>query len=281
MNHWHGRLIAGVITRPLAERSFGHDVVNADFTLDGDFRVGGNRQAGERAFDHLQRPAEDPAGIIVFVDPIRHVGGRNDKIDWMMAEGDRDRKTLSLLMIFFLVDPSMLSRRHVQCQAVRAVNHNPVGADVYPILFWIARNHQIVGADITSTVQFVPARHRKLEHVDVFTLLHVLEEWTGRNGFGSNRSDLFNLPAPGLDEIYVAQTGFHSKCERQALRRRDQIRRDAIALRVISDAIENNRRSCLRALVDDFRKGRELEIPVNILDSHQLAQLVDFVKPST
>ena len=41
----------------------------------------------------------------------------------------------------------------------------------------------------------------------------------------------------------------------------------------------DDRRPRLGALVDDFRKGRELEIPVNILDSHQLPELVDFVKP--
>ena len=125
----------------------------------------------------------DPAGVIVFVDPIRHVGGRNDKIDRMMAEGDRHGKRFSLLMIFFLVNAPMFSRRHVECPAIRAVNHDPIGADVDPTFFRIAGDHQIVGADIASTVEFMPARHRELEHVDVFALLHVLKKRRGWERF--------------------------------------------------------------------------------------------------
>ena len=57
----------------------------------------------------------------------------------------------------------------------------------------------------------MPARHRKLEHVDVFTLLRIFEKRGSGNGFSSNRSDCFYLPAPGLNELYVSQTGFHAE----------------------------------------------------------------------
>jgi non-reducing end alpha-L-arabinofuranosidase len=37
----HCRLMARIVTRPLAERSFGHDVLQAHFAFDGDFSIGG------------------------------------------------------------------------------------------------------------------------------------------------------------------------------------------------------------------------------------------------
>ena len=57
----------------------------------------------------------------------------------------------------------------------------------------------------------MPARHRKLEHVDVFAFLRVVEKRGSGNGFSSNGSDCFNVTAPGLNELYVAQTGFHAE----------------------------------------------------------------------
>ena len=75
----------------------------------------------------------------------------------------------------------------------------------------------------------------------------------------------------------VAQSGIHAQRERQAIHRGNQIRRNPIALRIILDPIEKNRRPSFRALVDNFRERRELEIPVDVVNSHQLAELVDFV----
>src|SRR5262245_37219468 len=100
----------------------------------------------------------------------------------------------------------------------------------------------------------MPAWHGKLDHVDVFTLLHILEEWSGGNDFSHDRSDFFYLPAPSLNEFYVGQSGIHAEREGQALRRGNEIRSDAITFRVTLDAIEKNSGACFRALVDDFRE---------------------------
>src|SRR5262245_35775919 len=100
----------------------------------------------------------------------------------------------------------------------------------------------------------MPAWHGKLEHVDVLTSLHILEKRTGGNDFSRDRTDFFYLPSPSLNKFYVAQSSLHAEREGQAPRRRNEVRRDAIAFRVTLDAIEKNSGACFGALVDDFRK---------------------------
>src|SRR5829696_5557852 len=89
-NHRHGGLVAGVVTGPLAKWTFGHKIIRRHFALDGDLRVGGNRQSGERPFDDIMRVPGDPAGVSVLVHPVRHVGGSDEKIDRMMAKRNSD-----------------------------------------------------------------------------------------------------------------------------------------------------------------------------------------------
>ncbi|HEY3040116.1 MAG TPA: hypothetical protein VGJ66_15360 [Pyrinomonadaceae bacterium] len=65
-------------------------------------------------------------------------------------------------------------------------------------------------------------------------------------------------------KIHVAQTGFHAKRKRQTSDRRNQIGSNAIALRIIPDAVEDNCPAGFGALVDDFRQRRKLQVPVNV-----------------
>ncbi len=105
--------------------------------------------------------AGDTAGVRIFVDAVRHVGGGDEKIDWMMAEGNCDGQRSALGVMFIAMHASMFARRHVQPHMIAAVDHDAVSADVDPALFWIAGDHQIVGADVTSAVELMPARHGK------------------------------------------------------------------------------------------------------------------------
>jgi hypothetical protein len=75
----------------------------------------------------------------------------------------------------------------------------------------------------------------------------------GSHCFGGDRRNFFHLLTPSLDKIHVAQAGFHAKRKRQTSDRRNQIGSNAIALRIIPDAVEDNRRAGFGALVDDFR----------------------------
>ena len=70
----------------------------------------------------------------------------------MMTEGNRHGKRLSLLVIFFFVDPAMFSRRHMKPYSIRPMDHDPVGADVYPSFLGIPADDQIIRADIATAV---------------------------------------------------------------------------------------------------------------------------------
>ena len=81
-----------------------------------------------------------------------------------------------MLVIFFFVDPAVLARRHMEPDAIRPMDHDPVRADVYPSFLRISADHQIIRTDVTTAVQFVPARHREIEQVDVAAFSNIFEE---------------------------------------------------------------------------------------------------------
>src|SRR6516165_12115552 len=117
-------------------------------------------------------------------------------------------------MILISMYTTVFSRRHMQAQTIRAMNHDAIRADIHPTFVGIARDHQTVGADVTAAVEFVPTRHRKLEHINVFAFLYVLEERSGGNRFGADWRNFLHLLPPSLNKIQVAQAGFHP--ERQS-----------------------------------------------------------------
>ena len=113
LNHRHGRLITRVVARPLSKRAFGQEIVRRHFPFDGDLRIRRNGQTGKRPFHHFQRPAEHSAGIIIFVNAIRHIGGCKHEVDGMVTERNRNRQRFSPRVIFVSVHPAVFPRRHV------------------------------------------------------------------------------------------------------------------------------------------------------------------------
>src|ERR1043165_401042 len=98
----------------------------------------------------------------------------------MMAERNRDRQRPSLRMIFISMHTPVFAGRHMQPETIGAMNHDAISADVHPTFVGIARNHQIVGADVAPAIELVPPRHGKLEHVNVSSPLYILEERSDR-----------------------------------------------------------------------------------------------------
>ena len=146
-------------------------------------------------------------------------------------------------MIFVFVHAAVLARRHVQRQTVRPVHHDAIGADVYPAFFRIASNDQIVRADVAPAVELVPARHRKFENVDVFAPMNFSKSGAGGHGFRGERRNFLHLAAPSLNELEIAQAAVHAEGQRQTSRRRNQIRCNPVALRIIFYAVKKNCRT--------------------------------------
>src|SRR5262249_39400293 len=112
-----------------------------------------------------------------------------------------------------------------------------------------------------------------------FSFLYILEDRPSGNRFGAQRSNFLDSLPPGLNEIQIARAGSHPEGQREPFDRRYQVDRDAISRWVILDSVKDERRAGFRALVDNLRQGRQLEIPMDILDRHQLTELSDFIKP--
>lgn len=65
----------------------------------------------------------------------------------------------------------------------------------------------------------------------------------------------------------------------RVIAKQHEIRGDTIALRVIFDPIEDDRRPSLGAFVDDLCESRKLEIPVNVLNGHELTDFLYVIEP--
>src|SRR4029077_593227 len=176
LNHRHRRLIACIISGPFAKGSFWLHVFEADFAFDGDFSISGQWESRERAFNYAERMPKNPSRIVVFIHSVRHVGRRDDKIKRMMSKRYGNGKRFSLLVIFFLMNPPVLSRRHMQTDSIRPMHHDPVGTHIYPALFWVSADDQIIRADIAATVQFMPARYGEIEQIYLLPPFNILKE---------------------------------------------------------------------------------------------------------
>src|SRR5207244_11212254 len=102
---------------------------------------------------------------------------------------------------------AMFSRRYVKRQGILGLKHDAISAGVYPALFRILGDHEIVGTDVTSAVQFVPARNRKRFQVDIF-LDTILENRRVLHIFRFIGLELADFLSPCLDDFVCSGLGF-------------------------------------------------------------------------
>src|SRR5712692_7694596 len=153
---------AGVVTGPLAEGSFFHDVVRLHEAFDDDFSLGRERKSGYLTLNDLDRAPLESAGVIELGDAVVDLVARDHEEDRVLTDGNDNRAGLSLLEPFTALNGAMLSRRDVERHTVLVVDHAPVGAEVHPTFFRIFRNDQTGGADETAAVELMHERNREL-----------------------------------------------------------------------------------------------------------------------
>ena len=85
------------------------------------------------------------------------------------------RTGLALFEVFRAVHASVLSWRDVHAQCVAVVHHDAIATHVDPAVVGIAGDDHVAGADISTTVPFVPKGNRKLEEIDIVALIDVFE----------------------------------------------------------------------------------------------------------
>src|SRR3972149_12339671 len=85
-----------------------------------------------------------------------------------MTEGNSNRAAFPLGVVFLHMDASMLTLVGFHAHRVMALNHASIGADIHNLCFGISSDYRSARSDVTSAVQFVPARGWKFPQVDVF-----------------------------------------------------------------------------------------------------------------
>src|SRR5579863_9594123 len=111
-----GPVVAGVIAGPFAERAFEPHFVGLDETLDGDLGIGGDRQAGDRALDHLDRLAAHAADDVELADARRHFARAHQETHRIAAADDDHRHAFAARGIFVAHLPAVLAGRDVEAE---------------------------------------------------------------------------------------------------------------------------------------------------------------------
>ena len=198
----HGRLrahVAGVVAGPLAEWAFVVVLSRNRFALDDDFRARRNGQAGVFAFDHLHRMALKAAHPLVLRHAVRHFHATSEIEQRIVPERNRQLTGLAAREIFVAHNAPLLPRRNEKSQRVAIVHHHAISSQVDPALVGIPRDVHRAGADVAPAIELMPLRTGEFEHVNVFTLDHVLHDRAIVDHFGF---DIFQVGNVFLDVFH-------------------------------------------------------------------------------
>jgi len=195
-----------------------------------------------------------------------------------MAKGHHDGTRLAHVEIFLSMKTAMFSRRYVKRQGILGLKHDAISAGVHPTLFRILGDYEIVGTDVTSAVQFVPARNRKRFQVDIF-LDTILENRRVLHIFRFHGLEIADFLPPRLDEIRCSELGIGPHGQSQSLDSVDLTAKDLYVLAGIGNFLEEQSGRMLAALQNHLEQSAHVFIPGNPLDSVQLVDGVNFFHP--
>ena len=273
--------VVGVVAHPFAERTFRLDLTRHGFAFDRDLAVGRDREAGVGPAHHVDRFTAQPAGDV----HLAHLGQRarrQHEQQRILAAQDHHFHRLSALEIFVAMNAAMLALGDLAADGLAVIDLAAIGAEVEPTRVRVLRHHAIGGADEARGVELVVARHRKLQHVDVVTLNHVLENGSVVDKARRQRLQVLH---PGV--IVLHDIDFALVFERQAQRQSDAARgrelavERTVAFGIARHVVEQDRRRRAAALFrEHVGDGTHLDVPVGAVDLAQLAHFVDLLEPS-
>ena len=198
----------------------------------------------------------------------------------IVADADRHRTGLALLEIFLADDPAVLAGRHPQAQRLLVMDHHPVGADIDPIGIRVLHDHQIAGADEAPAVELMEERHRELVDIHVLVAIDVLQHGAGLDGAGRDRLEILHAVAIGADDVEGGVGLGQAEGDGEALGRIGHARKDAEALLIARNVVEQQAGRVLgRIVIDHLGDGADLEVPVGAVDVLDLAGALDAFEP--
>src|SRR4030095_6078422 len=177
--HFENRLL--LLSRPivsgeLAERPLASSLIRRAKPFYGKFAIGGNGKPGHFPTNHRHRISEHGAEVSVFRDSIRNSDATDDKVNRMVTKGDRYRRRLVSIAIFFEVDRAMVSGRDLHGHALLILHHDPVTTEVHPPRIGILGHNDTACADVITSVMLVPFGRGKLQEIDIIAETLVLKD---------------------------------------------------------------------------------------------------------
>ncbi len=118
------------------------------------------------------------------------------------AEAGDHGTGFSLVEIFLPLDASMLSRGNIHAHSVSTMHHYTIAADIDPTFVRISRDDDIAGADVSAAVSFVPEWDRKLEKIDIISLIDIFHYRTRGYPYRRDRRLLRQPFAASLNESF-------------------------------------------------------------------------------
>jgi len=131
----------------------------------------------------------------------------------------------------------VLARRNVERDGILSLEHHTISAGVDPAFLGILGNHQVVGADVATAVELMPARHRETFQVDTF-FNAILEDRRVFDVYGVHRLKVSNFLPPRLDEFGNAECRIGAHRQRQSLDAVDLTAKHAGILARVGNVLE-------------------------------------------
>ena len=272
---------ADVVARPFAERPFVGGLTLLDPALDDDFGIGDQRQAGDRALDHLDRLAAHRTGVIQFAHAGGHFHPGQDHEQRVHADVYRHRRPAFARHPFVAMGAAMLAVDDVHGDVVLVHQHRAIGAKIDPMIVRVDGGYCRAGTDVAPAIQGMPQRGGKFHQVDRIALHHVLEH---RTAVDKHRIEIFGRGGPAigraaelLDQRGIGVIGTHAQGQAEPACAVGGGGEDAKALGVALDLIKQQRRAAF--FVIDLRHTADFQIPVRTLGMGQLADGLDLFQP--
>ena len=240
--------------------------------------LAGNRQAGHRPLDDLDRRAAHAADDLEFADAVGHFAAAHQEAHRIAATHDHHRHAFAARFVLVANLATVLAGRDVEAERLLVVDHHAVGAAIDPALVRIAHDVVAAGADVAAAVLRVPLRRRKFGDVDRIAGHDVLHH---RAGFDEFRRDALHVrPVVGAETIAQLDLRQLSReAERHVLALAvEEIEEEAAALDRARHVVEHEARRVV-GVRGHFRHHADVALPGETLDLFDFAELLRLFEP--
>jgi hypothetical protein len=200
----------------------------------------------------------------------------------VLAAQDHDFHRLAALEVFVAMDAPVLALGDLAADRLAVVHLRAIGAEIEPTVVGVLRHHAISGADKARLVELMVARHRKLEHIDLVALDHILQDRSIVDETRRQHLQILHARVIALHDVDLAGVfERQAECQRHATDRREMAIEGAKTLGIAGYLVEQDRRRSAAAFLGQHvGDGAHLDIPVGAVDVKEFSHALHFFEPA-